>query len=237
MDILDKLSFEQSQRLFSKERLSGYENEREHYANFTLISLIAGRLGILEVILRNHIHKTMCEDNALWLECLPCELNLKTSPKHTQPHELISHQSLGFWLRVVEYYKIHNRLFDREFLDRLDFKLYFSGNKNAMGKKKLRAYQKVSIFLNLFLTLRNRAFHFENLYKLNEQGKPRLSVFVKNGKEKIIISIETNKIKLFLDDFISYFVEKVRVGNKDPLECDKIITQNTKYHKSKRDKE
>lgn len=214
IELLSTLNIKQSTSLFSKERLEGYESTKEHCKNFTLISLIAGRLGILEVILRNHIHKTMLEDNSKWLECLPSELNLKTSPKHTKYHELISHQSLGFWLRVVEHYKIHNRLFDREFLDSLNFKRYFSGNKNRFKSKPLRDYQKVSIFLNLFRNLRNRAFHFENLYKLDKQGRPRLSAFVGSGKEMLVICIETDKIELFLDDFISYFIKRVLEGGR-----------------------
>lgn len=227
------LNTTQLQSLFSQERLNAYNSIQEHFDNLALISRIAQTLGMLEIILRNHINATLLLDNAKWLDELPqeLELKLKTSPKHTKPHQIISYQSLGFWLKVIDFYKIHNKLFDKAFLDTLDFKRYFSGNKNSIGKKKLRNYHKVSIFLNLFRNLRNRAFHFENLYKLNEQGKPRLSVSVKSGKEKIIISIETSKIELFLRDFISYFVEKVKVGNKDPLENAEIITQDSKKHK------
>lgn len=133
------LNQERAQMLFSKERLNGYVETKEHYDNFVLIRLI----------------KTMCEDNALWLENVL--------------HELISHQSLGFWLRVVERYKIHNRLFGRDFLERLDFKCYFSANKNRIGKKKLRAYQKVSLMFKLFRNLRNRAF--ENLISLASRAE------------------------------------------------------------------
>ncbi|WP_285818920.1 hypothetical protein [Helicobacter bilis] len=225
------LSTAQLQSLFSQERLNAYVSTQEHFDNLALISRIAQTLGMLEIILRNHINATLVLDNAKWLDELPQELELKTSPKHTKPHQIISHQSLGFWLKVIDFYKIHNKLFDKEFLDTLDFKRYFNGNKNSFKTKPLRNYQKVSIFLNLFRNLRNRAFHFENLYKLNEQGKPRLSVSVKSGKEKIIISIETSKIELFLRDFISYFVEKVKGGEKDPLENADIITQDSKNHK------
>lgn len=227
------LNTTQLQSLFSQERLNAYNSIQEHFDNLALISRIAQTLGMLEIILRNHINATLLLDNAKWLDELPqeLELKLKTSPKHTKPHQIISYQSLGFWLKVIDFYKIHNKLFDKAFLDTLDFKRYFSGNKNSFKTKPLRNYQKVSIFLNLFRNLRNRAFHFENLYKLNEQGKPRLNAFVKSGKEISVIHIETSKIELFLRDFISYFVEKVKVGEKDPPITAEIITQDSKKHK------
>ena len=228
------LNTTQLQSLFSQERLNAYNSIQEHFDNLALISRIAQTLGMLEIILRNHINATLLLDNAKWLDELPqeLELKLKTSPKHTKPHQIISYQSLGFWLKVIDFYKIHNKLFDKAFLDTLDFKRYFSENKNRFSNKaNLQNYHKVSIFLNLFRNLRNRAFHFENLYKIDEQGKPRLNAFVKSGKGILIIHIETNKIELFLEDFISYFVEKVKAGEKHPPITADIITQDSKKHK------
>ena len=42
-------------KLFSKIRLNGYVNTQEHEENLALISTIAHKIGILEIILRNKI--------------------------------------------------------------------------------------------------------------------------------------------------------------------------------------
>ena len=45
-------------------------------------------------------------------------------------------------------------------------------------KNKLLNYQKVKILYDLAVKIRNRAFHFENLYKLNDDQTPRISTRV-----------------------------------------------------------
>ncbi|SQH71969.1 Uncharacterised protein [Helicobacter mustelae] len=84
--------------------------------------------------------------------------------------------------------------------------------------------------LLLFKNFRNRAFHFENLHKLNNCGKPRLSASVENkNKQKIIINLATENIEIFLDDGFKGLVEEAlgRLGEKDPLETyNRAMQQN-----------
>ncbi|WP_147290517.1 hypothetical protein [Helicobacter cinaedi] len=70
--------------------------------------------------------------------------------------------------------------------------------------------------LKLLHLLRNRAFHFENLYKMNKNG-PRLSVTIHNSKnEKLIFSLEPTKVNLFLDDMLmSFDRELLNYGSGD----------------------
>lgn len=81
----------------------------------------------------------------------------------------------------------------------MDFRKYSKFNK----KDKLLNYQKVSFAYTLFRLIRNRAFHFENLYKINADGTLRLTKI--NGKN--IISIMPEHIEDFIDDLIFYFDE------------------------------
>lgn len=127
----------------------------------------------------------------------------KNEPNSTHD-KLVSFQSLGFWVRVAEHYKLESKLFDKEFLDSLDFKRYYANNANRFtDKTNLQNYQKVSLLLSLLHNLRNRAFHFENLYKLNNDNKPRLSAkLTYKNKRKFTINLETAKIQVFLNDLI-----------------------------------
>lgn len=189
--------------LFSKGRISSYDSPNQHFNNFDLIAQISKNLGIAEVLLRNKVDFVMCRLDSAWLDNLPQSIKLgipKNEPNPTHD-KLVSIQSLGFWLKVVEYYRIHNQVFSKEFLDGLDFKRYYAKNANHLKNgSNLRHYHKVSLLLNLLHNLRNRAFHFENLYKLNNDNKPRLSA--KLHKPKIIINLEASKIKVFLKDLI-----------------------------------
>lgn len=189
--------------LFSKGRISSYDSINQHFDNFELIAQISKNLGIAEVLLRNKIDCVMCGLDSAQLDNLPQNIKLDKPKNELNPthDKLVSIQTLGFWLKVVEYYRIHNQVFSKEFLDNLDFKRYYAKNANRFkNKANLQNYQKVSLLLNLLHNLRNRAFHFENLYKLNNDNKPRLSA--KLHKSKIIINLEVTKIQIFLNDLI-----------------------------------
>lgn len=208
------------QRLFSQKRLDSYADLKEHLDNFKLINSIAAKMGLIEIVLRNSIDYMVSINDNEWI--LKSLLNTKLAH-----HQALSQQSLGFWLRVVDFYKIHNQLFTNKFLKSLDFKRYFMGNRN----KGLRDYQKVSLLLLLFKNLRNRAFHFENLYKLNNDSKPRLSASIQNNNnQKMIINLATENIEIFLDDILMGLVEKSleRIGEKDPLETKRIVAELNK---------
>ena len=189
--------------LFSKERISSYDNMNQHFENFALIGSIAKNIGIAEVLLRNRIDAVMYKIDSDWLSNIPIGDIKLEPPKEPNPSrdKIISIQSLGFWVKVVDYYKIHNQIFGLDFLDNLDFRRYYMKNTNDFKNgSQLRRYQKAGLLLHLLHNLRNRAFHFENLYKLNIDNQPRLSA--KLCKQKFIINLETAKIQVFLNDLI-----------------------------------
>ncbi|MGX2983189.1 hypothetical protein [Helicobacter sp. 23-1045] len=192
--------------LFSQARLNGYKNYAEHEANLALIRRISHKIGILEIILRNRIDNIMQRQNPLWLESLPNDLELK-NPSESNRNKIISSQSLGFWVRVVEHYKIHNQIFAMDFLNDLDLKKYCAKNKNRFNPNVcLKNYHKAKAILQLFRLIRNRAFHFENLYKITNKGYPRLNVKIQNKyKSNLYIAIEPSKIVDFLNDLIASF--------------------------------
>ncbi|WP_233704396.1 hypothetical protein [Helicobacter cynogastricus] len=108
----------------------------------------------------------------------------------THKDALISKQSMGFWLKVVEYFRIYDQIFNPSFLDDLDFKKYYRKNKNRFShtdhilreNAHPRRYEKADLLLQLLRNLRNRAFHFENLYKCTPKGDPRLTAKITADK-------------------------------------------------------
>ena len=113
--------------------------------------LLIGKIGVLEVAIRNRTARVL----------------------GITDDKFISSKTLGYWERNIETYKIHNQILN---LRAMDFRKYSKFNK----KDKLLNYQKVSFAYTLFRLIRNRAFHFENLYKINADGTPRLTKI--NGK-------------------------------------------------------
>lgn len=158
--------------LFSKERLESYASDDEHRANFKLIKNISDKLGAIEIITRNKIAGILGVSDSVF----------------------ISRQTLGYWVTAMDEARIHNDVVN---FGEIDFRAYAKTNKN----NKLLNYQKVSMAYALIRTIRNRAFHFENLYKLNPNGAPRLST--KRGKT--LIGIEPQKIETFLNDVLKCF--------------------------------
>lgn len=199
-------------KLFSSTRLNGYASPQEHEDNLRLIASIAHKIGILEIIIRNKIDSCLLRSNTNWLENLPKDVNLEGDLQKHSRDKIISTQNIGFWLRVVEHYKIHNQIFDIAFLDNLDFKKYFEKNKTNFKTKhnRLMRHHKVEAILKFLRLIRNRAFHFENLYKITEKGYPRLNVKITNKyKESIYIAIHPSEIKNFLDDLLISFDENL----------------------------
>ena len=113
--------------------------------------LLIGKIGVLEVAIRNRTARVL----------------------GITDDKFISSKTLGYWERNIETHKIHNQILN---LRAMDFRKYSKFNK----KDKLLNYQKVSFAYTLFRLIRNRAFHFENLYKINAGGTPRLTKI--NGK-------------------------------------------------------
>ena len=188
--------------LYSQSRLNGYSSIDEHEQNFQMLDKIASKLGRIEIIIRNRIDRKMCKSNKDWLFHLPEHIHLDASDE-TQDHDtLVSRQTFGFWIKVVEHYKIHSCAFNKEFLDNFSFKKYYEKNKERLNKKELNNYQKAYAILLLTKSIRNRAFHFENLLKILANNRPRLSVKATFKKNQAIFSIMPNKIIDFLNDIL-----------------------------------
>lgn len=179
---MDKAKFE---KLFSKERLSGYKDEKEHLNNFLLIQELTPKLGIIEIVTRNKVADI---------------LDIKDSV-------FISNQTFGYWAKIINQNSIHNQLLD---LNGIDFRKYAKSNR----KTKLRNFYKVRICYDLLVSIRNRSFHFENLYKLNGD-KPRISTLRNNE----ITGIMPQNLSVFLDDILECFGlrEYLKGGEKEKL--------------------
>lgn len=221
---------EKLRELFSKCRMDEYKNDDEHAYNLYLISQISHKIGMLEIIIRNRINKTMSARNKNWMKVLPSQIALDddTVADH---NALVSKQTFGFWLKVARFYKIEICAFEIDFLSNFSFKKYYTKNKDKVGAASLRYYQKSSLLLQLLKIIRNRAFHFENLLKINKNGAPRLSVKVDFKKAAAIVGIYPNKLVEFLDDLLKSFdknlinyVEKIG-GEKDPLKSIMILAK------------
>ena len=119
---------------------------------------------------------------------------------------LVFRQTFGFWIQVAKHYKIESIAFDKNFLDSLSFKKYCQFNLDKTNKRPFRRWQKSRILLQLAKNIRNRAFHLENLLKLQQNGLPRLSAKV-DFKNNIfaIKRISPNKLVEFLDDILNGF--------------------------------
>ncbi|WP_286348941.1 hypothetical protein [Helicobacter felistomachi] len=121
----------------------------------------------------------LLEKRGDWWQHLPP--NIHTTGDPTYKESLVSKQSMGFWLKVVECFKIYDKLFDLDFLDRLNFKRYCLKNKNRFGnrtslkprkKAHLKRYEKADLILQLLHALRNRAF----ILKISINTLPRATL-------------------------------------------------------------
>ena len=192
--------------LYSQSRLNGYSSIDEHEQNFQMLDKIASKLGRIEIIIRNRIDRKMSQSNKDWLFNLPDHIHLDASDE-TKDHDiLVSRQTFGFWIQVAKYYKIESIAFDKKFLDSLSFKKYCQFNLDKTNKRPFRIWQKSRILLQLTKNIRNRAFHLENLLKIQKNGLPRLSAKVDfENNDFAIKRINPNKLITFLDDILKGF--------------------------------
>ena len=98
-------------------------------------------------------------------------------------------------------------MFGRDF----DLKKYNNINKNSYKihnkTYKTRNSHKAEIIINWIHTIRNRAFHSENLlktrnivYNKNPTIAPRITTYIEFNKQKIYFGIMPDKIECFLCD-------------------------------------
>ena len=192
--------------LYSQARLNGYSSIDEHEQNFQMLDKIASKLGRIEIIIRNRIDRKMSQGNKDWLFHLPEHIHLDASDE-TKDHDiLVSRQTFGFWIKVVRYYEIEEFAFKKEFLSNYSFKKYYAKNTEKTNKEYFFSWQIASMILQLTKNIRNRAFHNENLLKIQQNGLPRLSAKVDfENNDFAIKRINPNKLITFLDDILKGF--------------------------------
>ncbi len=144
-------------------------------------------------------------------------INEQKEKKKEITHSLIlSKMSLGAVIKLIFCYKLEGAVLD---LRAYRFRAYYHENKDTLliknRKQNLSNYAKAHIALNLLWTIRNRAYHWENLLKIQPNNRPRITTCFTGLKDNdrakmpMNISVEPSKIVLFLDDLIK------SIGNKD----------------------
>ncbi|EJB99210.1 hypothetical protein HPHPP3_1642 [Helicobacter pylori Hp P-3] len=207
--------------ILSKDRLDTYDSLEQYKENLKFISFITPKISNLEIYLRNaldHCLTQMKESDWVFNESAltPLIKELKEKKKEITHSLILSKMSLGAVVRLIFLYKLEGVILD---LRAHRLRAYYHENKDTLlikGKKRLLYnYIKAHIALNLLWTIRNRAYHWENLLKIQPNKRPRITTSF-SGKTKnipmdkiLVIGIEPNKITLFLDDLIK------SVGNKD----------------------
>ncbi|OLR46374.1 CAAX protease [Helicobacter pylori] len=210
--------------ILSRERLDTYDSLEQYKENLKLISFITPKISSLEIYLRNALDYCLTQiKGSDWvfsedsLTNLINDQNKKRKKKKEITHSLIlSKMSLGAVVKLIFCYKLEGIILD---LKCINFKSYYPNNKNALfinnKKNPLSSASKVHIALNLLWTIRNRAYHWENLLKTKPNNRPRITTYSTGLKDNdrakmpMNISVEPSKIVLFLDDLIK------SIGNKD----------------------
>ncbi|MFP6190203.1 CAAX protease [Helicobacter pylori] len=206
--------------ILSKDRLETYDNLEQYKENLKLISLITPKISNLEIYLRNALDYCLTQiKGSDWVfseDSLTNLINEQKEKKKEITHSLIlSKMSLGAVIKLIFCYKLEGVVLD---LRAYRFRAYYHENKDTLliknRKQNLSNYAKAHIALNLLWTIRNRAYHWENLFK-TANNRPRITTYFTGLKDNdrakmpMNISVEPSKIVLFLDDLIK------SIGNKD----------------------
>lgn len=194
--------------ILSLKRLEGYEGSiKKHYENLSLAFQSGQRIATLEIYLRNKLDFCLREiEGEEWIKSEKSLEQIKqkghTPLLELQTHQILSSLMFGELIALIGVYGVKHYMFD---LRGLDFKKYHWSNRNygyVNGKKvAFSNIDKNSITLNLIRTIRNRAFHWENLLKTREIDNipyPRIT-HKENGSS---IGIMPEMILVFLDDLI-----------------------------------
>ncbi|EQL66262.1 CAAX protease [Helicobacter pylori FD703] len=205
--------------ILSKERLDTYDNLEQYKENLKLISFITPKISNLEIYLRNTLDYCLTQmkgSDWVFSENSLTDLINEQKKKEITRSLILSKMSLGAVIRLIFCYKLEGVILD---LKCINFKSYYHNNKNTLfinnKKNPLSSASKVHIALNLLWTIRNRAYHWENLLKTKPNNRPRITTSFTGLKDNdrakmpMNISVEPSKIVLFLDDLIK------SIGNKD----------------------
>ncbi|RKV41285.1 CAAX protease [Helicobacter pylori] len=207
--------------ILSRERLDTYDSLEQYKENLKLIASITPKISNLEIYLRNALDHCLTQiKGSDWVfnesALTPLIKELKEKKKEITHSLILSKMSLGAVIRLIFCYKLEGVVLD---LRAYRFRAYYHENKDTLliknRKQNLSNYAKAHIALNLLWTIRNRAYHWENLLKIQPNKRPRIATPF-NGKTEnipmdkiLVIGIEPNKITLFLDDLIK------SIGNKN----------------------
>ncbi|GAA7308252.1 CAAX protease [Helicobacter pylori] len=207
--------------ILSRERLDTYDNLEQYKENLKLISFITPKISNLEIYLRNALDHCLTQikgSDWVFSENSLTDLINEQKKKEITHSLILSKMSLGAVIKLIFCYKLEGVILD---LKRINFKSYYPNNKNTLfinnKKNPLSSASKVHIALNLLWTIRNRAYHWENLLKTKPNNRPRITTYSTGLKDNdrakmpinMNISVEPSKIVLFLDDLIK------SIGNKD----------------------
>ncbi|WP_120898866.1 CAAX protease [Helicobacter pylori] len=207
--------------ILSKERLAAYDSLEQYKENLKFISFITPKISNLEIYLRNALDHCLTQiKGSDWVfnENSLTDLikELKEKKKEITHSLILSKMSLGAVVRLIFCYKLEGVVLD---LRAYRFRAYYHENKDTLliknRKQNLSNYAKAHIALNLLWTIRNRAYHWENLLKTKPNNRPRITTYFTGLKDNdrakmpMNISVEPSKIVLFLDDLIK------SIGNKD----------------------
>lgn len=201
--------------ILSKERLGGYDNNlQKHNENLALAMEVGKRVSILEIYLRNKLDyclKQMIGED--WIK-REKSLSLITLKSHKNIDELTQNQilsalMLGEVVDLIRAYEIETMMFD---LKKIRFKKYHWSNRDFCiidGRKShISDVDKNIAVLNLLRTIRNRAFHWENLLKTREI-KGRIFPRITHRENGTIFGVMPEMILVFLDDLID------TIGNEE----------------------
>ncbi|WRE89761.1 CAAX protease [Helicobacter pylori] len=207
--------------ILSKDRLDTYDSLEQYKENLKLISFITPKISNLEIYLRNALDYCLTQiKGSDWVfnesALTPLVKELKEKKKEITHSLILSKMSLGAVVRLIFCYKLEGVILD---LRAYRFRAYYHENKDTLliknRKQNLSNYAKAHIALNLLWTIRNRAYHWENLLKIQPNKRPRITTSFSGKTENIpmdkilVIGVEPNKITLFLDDLIK------SIGNKN----------------------
>lgn len=201
--------------ILSSERLKSYEGDIQSYYANRLLALKAGhKIAEIEIYLRNMLDFCLCEiEGKEWIKNERSLKHIKSKNRfllqeHT-PSQILSRLMLGEVIDLIIEYKIEHYMFDLEIID---FQKYHWSNRNSgylNGRKnRFSNVAKVRISLNLLRNIRNRAFHWENLFKTRESNGviyPRIT----HKEWGVKIGISPEMILDFLDDLIDSVNNKV----------------------------
>ncbi|MGL2734494.1 CAAX protease [Helicobacter pylori] len=207
--------------ILSKDRLAAYDSLEQYKENLKFVSFITPKISNLEIYLRNALDYCLTQmKGSEWVfsesTLTPLIKKLKEKKKEITHSLILSKMSLGAVIKLIFCYKLEGVILD---LRAYHFRAYYHENKDTLlikGKKRLLYnYIKAHIALNLLWTIKNRAYHWENLLKIQPNNRPRIATSFSGETENIpmdrilVIGIEPNKITLFLDDLIK------SIRNKD----------------------